>query len=81
MNLYKVLEPIELHRGIVELTQDQVMQRMRYLKSLKNNKYDVKGPVYFKRGEIIGLTPDTAERLTGCLEMLTKSPTNQKGTK
>jgi transcription antitermination factor NusG len=69
MNLYKVVKPIELKRGfVVELTKEQAILRLHSLKPLKKDKYEVKGEISFKAGEIIGFDPGKIKIFAGVLE-------------
>jgi len=69
MELYKVLKPIELKRGfVVELAKDQALPRLHNLKPLKKDKYEVKGEISFKAGEVIGFNPDKIKIFAGVLE-------------
>ncbi|MHB8109766.1 MAG: hypothetical protein ACYDHW_07010 [Syntrophorhabdaceae bacterium] len=60
---FKAKEPIEIGKGkIIEITKDQAMPRLHNLKLLKGSKYEVKNPVCFKAGEIVGLDPSTSTK-------------------
>jgi hypothetical protein len=60
MTQYKVLEPIEIPKGmIIGLDWGQAATRLHSLKPFKKGKYEVKAPVTFKRGEVIGLEVKT----------------------
>lgn len=69
MELYRVIKPIELDKGIiVQLSKEQAIPRLRDLKPLKDNKYAVKGTIQFKRGELIGIDAVVTKRYAGLIE-------------
>ena len=52
---------VNLHTGIVELTQKQYQSRQHCLKSLGDNKYEILKPIQFKKGETFGYDGELAK--------------------
>lgn len=66
---YKVLKPVTINTGeVIELTWEQASPRLHNLKPGKKGKYEVKAPVRFKAGEVIGLANVSSKALYAFLE-------------
>jgi hypothetical protein len=81
MELYRVTKPVELNTGLrIKLTQEQAVPRLSCLKPLKADKYEIKRPVQFKRGEVIGIEEAFIKPFLGMLEVA-EPPSPQKAAK
>ena len=69
MELFRTIKTVEIDKGaLLKLSREQALPRLINLKPLKGNTYEVKRPVSFKRGEVIGIEAGNIKPLIQSLE-------------
>lgn len=77
MERYSVNQPITLHVGVIGLSDAQAATRQHCLKRLMGKgRYEIRKPVQFKAGEVIGLEEINLKQYAGWL-----TPVEKEGTK
>jgi len=73
MAKYRVLAPVTLYAGTIELTKAQSEPRLHCLEPLKKKtQFNIVEPVFFKVGETIGLVGKPDKALAQRLQLLGK---------
>lgn len=71
----------EFHAGILELTPKQASARKHNLADLGDGLYEIKSPVMFKRGEMIGFDGDIGKDQAELIVKPEQKATGKQGKK
>lgn len=67
---YRTTAPLMLHDGFVALTKEQAVPRAGALQHAGKGVYQVKAPLQFKAGEVVGFQDTPSKAVLQSLELL-----------